>query len=100
MAKIIRAWLISWLIIEAVASWWSYSTQKSAALAKLQKAKIRQEIDAWEKTMAETTETRNGLLQLAYLSWQIYEDDRAKVFWGQAFYLDPELVTSLPIQLF
>jgi len=100
MAKVVRYWLISWLIIEAAAAWWSFSAQKSAALARVQEAKIRQEIEAWEKIMAEKTETRNGLLQLAYLSWQIYEDDRAKTFWGRAFYLDPELVASLPLQLF
>ena len=100
MAKVVRYWLISWLIIEAAAAGWSFSAQRSAALAKVQEAKIKQEIDAWKNTLAEKTETRNGLLQLAYLSWQIYEDDQARLFWERAFYLDPQLVSSLPVQLF
>lgn len=117
MAKITQSLLIALLAVEALAAvwplseailvknrlaaWpWSAHAQKSADLLITQPGLIRQEIIAWEKVAAETAETRNGLLQLAYLSWQIYEDDRAKLFWERAFYLDPGLVASLPLQLF
>ncbi len=100
MAKIIQAWLISLLIIEAAAALWLFSAQKFAELSIKKTELIRQDINAWETTLTKEAETRNGLLQLAYLSWQIYEDNQAKAFWQRAFYLDPGFVTSLPVQLF
>lgn len=95
-----KNWLIALLVVEIAAAWWSFSAQKTTELLIQKTEQIKQEITLWEKTMADKTETRNGLLQLAYLSWQIYEDDRAKLFWERAFYLDPGLVASLPLQLF
>lgn len=95
-----KNWLIALLIVEAAAAWWSFSAQKTTEFLIQKTEQIKQEINLWENVMAEEAETRNGLLQLAYLSWQIYEDDRAKLFWKRAFYLDPELVASLPLQLF
>lgn len=95
-----KNWLIALLIVEITAAGWSFSAQKTTELLIQKTEQIKQEITLWEKAMADKTETRNALLQLAYLSWQIYEDDRAKLFWERAFYLDPELVASLPLQLF
>ena len=95
-----KNWLIALLIVEITAIWWSLSVQKSTELLIKKTESIRREINLWEKAMADETETRNGLLRLAYLSWQIHEDDKARAFWERAFYLDPELVVSLPLQLF
>ena len=113
MAKITRGLLIFLLMIEGLAAVWplseavmtknrlaawphSITARQAAEELANRPRQIKLEIEAWEKTMGETTETRNGLLRLAYLSWQIYKDDQARLFWERAFYLDPELVASLP----
>lgn len=61
---------------------------------------VDQKIAAWNRSQTEQGETRNGQIELAYLSWQIYRDDAARIYWQRAFYLDPLFVASLPLQLF
>ncbi|MBU2051762.1 MAG: hypothetical protein U1C50_00205 [Patescibacteria group bacterium] len=104
---IIEAAAALWPLPEAIrvknnlASWpWSMAAQNSAELIANRPTVLKQEIIAWEKVLTEKVETRDGLLRLAFLNWQLYQDDQAKAFWEQAFYLDPGFVASLQPQLF
>ena len=84
-----------------LAAWpWSNSAQKSAALLAGRPDEIKNEISSWEKVLTEENESRDVLLNLSLLYYQLYQDEAAKAYWQRAFYLDPELVTSLPVQLF
>ena len=112
-----KYFLIAIFLIEAAAAWWpmpeaiaiknnlaswpwSISAQSSAELIVNRPGALRQEITAWEKVLTEKIETRDGLLRLALLHWQLYEDDQARAYWDRAFYFDPGFVASLPVQLF
>ncbi len=89
------------IIKNNLASWpWSKSVQKTATLVASRPGEIKNEIAAWEKVLTEENESRDVLLRLSILYYQLYEDETAKAFWQRAFYLDPGLVSSLPVQLF
>ncbi|MBU0618791.1 hypothetical protein KKD62_00990 [Patescibacteria group bacterium] len=51
--------------------------------------KIQAEIDYWEKILQEKPGYRDGLLRLAILYHQTYEDDKAISAWEEANQLDP-----------
>lgn len=63
-------------------------------------AVVKKLIDQWGKLIGEKGETRNGLIQLAWLYWQIYDDETARIFWQRAVYLDPEFAASFPARPF
>ena len=113
----VKYFLIILLIAEAVAALWPYSEEiqiknnlaawpwsksarKSAELIVNKPTEIKKEIAAWEKVLTEENESRDVLLRLSILYYQLYEDEQAKTYWQRAFYLDPELVFSLHPQLF
>lgn len=50
---------------------------------------IGEEIKSWEKILKEKPYYKDVLLRLALLSYQIYEDEKAKEYFEQAYYLDP-----------
>ena len=80
-----------------LAAWpWSKSAQSSTEFVLGQPAVIAGKISAWEKFLTEKNESRDVFLNLAILSYQLYRDDQSRLFWERAFYLDPELVSSLP----
>ena len=84
-----------------LAAWpWSKSAQRTAELIVNRPSEIKNEITAWEKVLTEENESRDVLLRLSILYYQLYENEQAKTYWQRAFYLDPGLVTSLPVQLF
>lgn len=96
-----------WPLPEAIAvknnlaNWPNSPAARQLAEATINRpAIVKKLIDQWGKLIREKGETRNGLIQLAWLYWQIYDDEAARTFWEKAFYLDPELVSSLPVQLF
>lgn len=81
-----------------LAAWpWSRSAQTAAEAVIARPSQISQEIEAWEIAMDKNTQTVNALLNLALLNWQIYQNESAVTFLKQAFYLDPRLVSSLPL---
>ena len=96
MAKILRGALIFLLAAEIVVSAWHFFAQKWAEEQRAKQALLAQQITAWEKVLTDQGETRNGLLNLALLHYQVYKDGQAKVYWQRAAYLDPEFVASLP----
>lgn len=100
MAKGLRIFLAAALTLEIAAAVLFFFAQKAAEEQAAKQAFLAQEIAAWEKVLTERNETRNGLLNLARLHYQLYQDDRAKLYWQRAFYLDPLFVASLPVQLF
>lgn len=84
-----------------LASWPGIQIVESQAQAMLDEPKlIDEKIAARNQSQKKQGETRNGQIELAYLSWQIYRDDEARIYWQRAFYLDPLFVVSLPVQLF
>lgn len=84
-----------------LAAWpWSKSARKNVELIINRPSEIKKEIAAWEKVLTEENESRDILLRLSILYHQLYEDEQTKIYWQRAFYLDPELVSSLPVQLF
>jgi tetratricopeptide (TPR) repeat protein len=50
---------------------------------------IRRLISAWEKIVEEKPNYRDGYLQLAYLHYKLYENDKAKEYLNKALDLDP-----------
>lgn len=50
---------------------------------------IKQLIVAWEKIIEEKTSYRDGYLQLAYLHYKLYENEKAKEYLEKALELDP-----------
>jgi hypothetical protein len=74
--------------------------QKAAEIVQTKPAALAYNLASWEKALTEVAETRNGLLQLAILYYQLYQDEPAKAYWQRAFYLDPLFVSSLPTQLY
>lgn len=50
---------------------------------------IKQLISAWEKIIEEKPGYRDGYLQLAYLHYKIYENEKAKEYLQKALELDP-----------
>jgi len=50
---------------------------------------LRAKIEYWEKVLKEKPEYRDGLLRLAVLYYQVYEDEKAKKAWQGAWRLDP-----------
>lgn len=50
---------------------------------------IRRLIAAWEKIIKEKTGYRDGYLQLAYLHYKLYENEKAKEYLEKAIELDP-----------
>lgn len=62
---------------------------KKAEEAVSSPGKIRLEIESWEKILQERPSYVDILLRLSLLNYQIYENEKAKSFWGKADYLDP-----------
>lgn len=92
-----------WMLPEAItvknnlAAWpRSGAAQKAAEVLIKKPDSIRRQISQWERWLTENNEARDVLLKLSLLSYQIYQDEQAKTFWQRAFYLDPQLVSSLP----
>ncbi len=50
---------------------------------------IKRLIAAWEKVIKEKPDYRDGYLQLAYLHYKLYEDEKAKEYLEKAIELDP-----------
>lgn len=61
-------------------------------------ADIKRLIAAWEKIMAEKPDYRDGYLQLAYLNYKIYEDEKAKTYLAKALALDPNFVPARELE--
>ena len=62
---------------------------------------IKRLIAAWEEIIAEKPNYRDGYLQLAYLHYKLYEDNKAKEYLEKAIELDPnyELTRELEKKL-
>lgn len=65
---------------------------KKAEEAVNSPAKIRQEIESWEKILQDKPSYGDILLRLSLLNYQIYENEKAKAYWEKADYLDPNNV--------
>lgn len=51
--------------------------------------KIRREIDYWQEIVKEKPDYRDAYLKLAVLNWQVYENEKARLFLQKALDLDP-----------
>jgi len=69
-------------------------------LAKAIKAppKINKEIQKYEKIIEARPNYRDGLLKLAALHYQLYQDKRAKIYLQKALKLDPNFPPALKLQ--
>ncbi|MFH0942725.1 MAG: hypothetical protein V1810_00980 [Candidatus Beckwithbacteria bacterium] len=70
------------------------SNRAKTSLIKAEEAvnsleKTRQEIESWEKVLETKPEYRDVYLRLALLNYSLYNDDKAKLYWEKANYLDP-----------
>ncbi len=54
-----------------------------------QPEKIKQEISFWQEKINQGVQNPKVYLQLALLSYQIWDDQKAQEFWQKANYLDP-----------
>lgn len=67
----------------------SLSPLKVLEQIKNEPKRIRGEISFWEKVILEKPDYRDAYLQLAILSYQSYEKEKAKSYLGKALDLDP-----------
>jgi len=54
-----------------------------------QPEKIRQQINSWETVLKSKPHSRDILLHLTVLNYQLWQDEKAQDYWQKAFYLDP-----------
>lgn len=60
--------------------------------------KIKDEIVFWEKIVADKPNYRDGYLRLALLNYQIYENQKARVYLERAKTLDPNFETTKELE--
>ena len=58
-----------------------------------EKQRIEKEIQQWEQTLAKYPGHRDILIRLAFLNWQIKNDDQAQEYLQKAKHLDPNSET-------
>jgi len=75
-----------WLVIKTS---WGKENLRKAEERVLEPERIREEIESWEKVIEERPYFRDVLLRLSILNYRIYEDEKAKDYFLQAEYLDP-----------
>ncbi len=54
-----------------------------------QRQRLKNQIEGWETVLKSKPYYRDVLVHLSVLNYQIWEDEKAKEYWQQAFYLDP-----------
>ncbi len=54
-----------------------------------QPTKIQKQINYWETILSGKPNFRDVYLKLSLLYHQLWQDDKAREYWGKAFYLDP-----------
>lgn len=59
---------------------------------------IKRLITGWEKIVTEKPGYRDGWLQLAYLNYKIYEDEKAKDYLAKALDLDPNFAPARELE--
>jgi len=61
-------------------------------------ADIKRLIAGWERIVDQKPNYRDGWLQLAYLNYKIYEDEKAKVYLTKALELDPNFTPARELE--
>lgn len=59
---------------------------------------IQRLLAAWEKIVSEKPNYRDGYLQLAYLHYKLYENEKAKEYLKKALELDPNFEPALELE--
>lgn len=59
---------------------------------------IRDEIAFWEKIIAEKPDYRDAYLQLSILNYQIYENEKAKIYLKKVLDLDPNFESARKLE--
>lgn len=76
----------------------SLSPLEISAKLRSEPQRIRDEIAFWEKIIAEKPDYRDAYLQLSILNYQIYENEKAKIYLKKVLYLDPNFESAKKLE--